>query len=277
MVNLHDPAGGDTTRSAVGTLSLTMAQKSYKKLDVAWLALLGVLGGAASPFLTTSTLDLSVFLSGVACVGLTAIGRREGYLVGLYSSVAYSVLAYGNGLFGEVYLNLFFFVPTGVIGYFMWRRHTTAARTVVMRQLGWTQRASVAALCVVSTIALGFVLRMNPQQNTPFIDASTNVLSVVATFLMMSRYKEQWLLYILLNVVSIVMWVLRVLAGGESGDLMVLMWSLFLLNAMFGYWRWHVGAASEGAEEADGMARGPCETDELREARESGDAACDAG
>lgn len=195
-----------------------------------------------SAVLSTNIFDLSVFLSGLLCVGLIAIGRREGYLIGLYNSLSYSILAYGNGLYGEVYLNLLFFVPTGIVGFIMWQSHTTASKTVVMRQLTWLQRALIAAACIVCTFGLGMVLGLNPNQNTPFIDATTNVVSVVATFLMMWRYKEQWLLYIMLNIITIIMWILRVRAGGVSGDLMVLMWSLFLLNAVFGYWRWHVGA-----------------------------------
>ncbi|MEW5734107.1 MAG: nicotinamide riboside transporter PnuC [Thermodesulfobacteriota bacterium] len=212
------------------------------RIDRIWLALLALTGTLLSAVLASTVFDLTVFLSGILCVGLTAIGRREGYLFGIYSSLAYSLLAYKNGLFGEVYLNLLFFLPTGVIGYVMWSRHTTSNKTVAMRQLSWLKRAAVASACAACTAGLGLVLRMNPAQNTPFIDASTNVLSVVATFLMMGRYKEQWLLYILLNVITIVMWALRYMAGGEAGDLMVLMWSLFLLNAVFGYWRWHVGA-----------------------------------
>ncbi len=215
---------------------------SYVKIDLAWLVILSLVGGILSAFLTTSIFDLSVFLSGLICVGLIAIGRREGYLVGLYNSLSYSILAYGNGLFGEVYLNLFFFVPTGIVGYIMWQYHTTGEKTVEMRQLDWRQRALIAIFCIVCTLGLGIVLRMNPNQNTPFIDATTNVISIVATFLMMWRYKEQWLLYIMLNVITIIMWILRVRAGGDAGDLMVLMWSLFLLNAVFGYWRWHIGS-----------------------------------
>lgn len=212
------------------------------QIDIAWLIILTVIGCGLSLFLATNLFEQSVFFSGILCVGLTAIGRREGYLAGLYNSLSYSVLAYRNGLFGEVYLNLFFFVPTGVIGYMMWRCHMTTNKTVAMRQLDWSRRTIIATVCVLSTAALGLLLGLNPNQNTPFIDATTNVLSVVATFLMMWRYKEQWILYILLNIVTIVMWALRVADGGESGDLMVLMWSLFLLNAVFGYWRWHTGA-----------------------------------
>lgn len=211
------------------------------RLDRVWLAFLMVSGGALSAYLARSVFDSTVSLSGILCVGLIAVGRREGYLIGLYNSLSYSILAYGNGLYGEAYLNLLFFVPTGIIGYVMWCRHTRQDKTVEMRQLGWLQRSIVAAICIAFTVGLGLLLSLNPHQNTPFIDATTNVLSVVATFLMMWRYKEQWLLYILLNIVTIGMWFMRFRAGGAAGDLMILMWSLFLLNALFGYWRWHVG------------------------------------
>lgn len=220
---------------------MTPEARRGARFDRIWLAFLVIAGSAMSAYLATSLFDATVLLSGVLCVGLIAMGRREGYLIGLYNSLTYSILAYSNGLFGEVYLNLLFFVPTGIIGYVMWSRHTTPDKTVEMRQLSGIQRLAVAAICVLCTAGLGFYLGLNPLQNTPFIDAMTNVLSVVATFLMMWRYKEQWLLYILLNIASIVMWFLRLSAGGEAGDLMILMWSLFLLNALFGYWRWHMG------------------------------------
>jgi nicotinamide mononucleotide transporter len=214
------------------------------RLDRAWLTTLVIAGGALSIYLATSVFDATVSLSGIVCVGLIAIGRREGYLIGLYNSLAYAILAYGNGLYGEVYLNLFFFVPTGIAGYVMWYRHTRRDMTVEMRHLAGSQRLMVVAVCVICTIGLGFILDLNPRQNTPFIDAATNVLSIVATLLMMWRYKEQWLLYILLNIVTIGMWYLRFRAGGEAGDLMILMWSLFLLNALYGFWRWHQGSKS---------------------------------
>lgn len=199
-------------------------------------------------YLATSIFDATVSLSGILCVGLIAIGRREGYLIGLYNSLSYSILAYGNGLYGEVYLNLLFFVPTGVIGYVMWSHHTRQDKTVEMRQLEWSQRCIVAVVCITCIVGLGLLLELNPRQNTPFVDATTNILSIVATFLMMWRYKEQWLLYILLNIVTIIMWFLRLRAGGAAGDLMILMWSLFLLNAIFGYWRWHVGTPGTQVE-----------------------------
>jgi nicotinamide mononucleotide transporter len=231
-----------------------MIDSRDRAADQIWLGLLVVVGCALSATLARTAFEMSVFGSGILCVGLIAIGRREGYLIGLYNSVSYAILANNNGLFGEVYLNLFFYVPTGVIGYLMWSRHLETDRIVAMRELTWRRRLIVGVGCLAGTVALGALLARNPSQNTPFLDATTNVLSVVATFLMMWRYKEQWFFYILLNMVTIVMWLFRVWAGGEAGDLMVLMWTLFLLNAIFGAWRWHRGV--EKARQA-----GTCDAD----------------
>ena len=67
-------------------------------VDRAWLAFLVVAGGLLSVFLAENVFDATVTLSGILCVGLIAMGRREGYLIGLYSSLSYSIIAYDNGL-----------------------------------------------------------------------------------------------------------------------------------------------------------------------------------
>ncbi len=215
------------------------------RIDLFWIIALMIVGGLFSLLISNTLFDLSVSLSGILCVGLIAIGRREGYLVGLYNSASYALLSYQNGLFGEMYLNILFFIPSSLVGYFLWQRHQDQNHTVVMQQLPKSWRWSILVGCGLATLGLGWILQLNPQQNTPYLDATTNVLSIVATLLMMGRYQEQWLLYIILNGVTIMMWILRTMVGGEASDLMVLMWSLFLINALFGYWRWHQGAQPE--------------------------------
>lgn len=182
----------------------------------------------------------SILIAGILCVALTAIGRKEGYLIGIYNSCAYAWISYQNGLFGEVALNILFFVPTGIFGFFMWKGNMVGS-VVSMRSLPSGARNGILASCLVSIIILGWLLSKISTQNTPYIDASTNVFSVVATFLMMWRFKEQWILYMLINVISIFMWLLRWLDGGLGGDLMILLWSLYLVNSVFGYWRWSKG------------------------------------
>jgi nicotinamide mononucleotide transporter len=174
-------------------------------------------------------------------VSLIALGRRAGYIAGFYNSCAYAWVAYENGLYGEVALNLLFFLPTGIIGLVMWSKKMKKG-LVLMRGLSNQKKVYLLVSSTLIIIVLGKVLSSIQGQNEPYFDSATNVLSILATFLMMWRYKEQWILYMSLNIISIAMWLIRWYSGGFAGDLMVLMWGLYLINSFYGYWKWHKGS-----------------------------------
>ena len=108
---------------------------------------------------------------------------------------------------------------------------------VKARRFNWTQRAVLAAGCAAAVIAGGFILRHfgDPQ---PFKDSTTTVLSIVAQALMALAFMEQWALWIITNVVSVVMWVICVMRGEAHAAVMVIMWSFYLLNSINGLRVW---------------------------------------
>jgi len=179
-------------------------------------------------------------VSGVGCVSLIAIGKRLGYLVGLVSSVTYAWVAWENQLYGEVGLNLIFYLPTSIIGYHQWAGHE-ANGIVKMRRLPSSRRVQLVAGSIFAALALGFVLRAIPGQNNPFVDAATNVLSIIATLLMMWRFAEQWWLYVALNVLTVGLWLLRYYADGFAADSMIFLWLIYLINSIFGLVVWRRG------------------------------------
>ena len=64
------------------------------------------------------------------------------------------------------------------------------------------------------------------------LDSCSTVTSVVANLLMMLRYREQWLLWIIIDAITVVMWLI-------AGDfIMVTMWTVYLVNAFYGYYYW---------------------------------------
>jgi len=227
--------------------------KNLNKIDKYWLIFLCLSGLLASVLIGDSIFSVSVLLSGVCCVALIAIGRVEGYWVGIYQCITYAYIAYGNGLFGEVMLNLGFYLPTSIIGIYLWNKNTTKD-VVKMRALSWKYRLGILILCILFILILGYGLSTIEKQNNPYMDATTNVLSVIATFLMLYRYLEQWFLYFTLNIVSVAMWVLRwqdsgKLENGNDIDLMIIMWILFLINSIYGSWRWYKGSQLNLPEE----------------------------
>lgn len=70
------------------------------------------------------------------------------------------------------------------------------------------------------------------------VDSTSTVLSVVAMVLMAFRYVEQWYLWIIVNIVSIIMWLDVASTNEGQGVAILLMWVVFLLNAVFGLVNW---------------------------------------
>ena len=213
----------------------------WSLFELTWLALFTGIAIALTVLMKDSLFGFTVFITGVLCVVFAAKGNLTTYAFGMYNTFGYAYLAYVNGLFGEVMLNLLFFVPMNVIGFLMWRNHRDGGK-LSMRQMDARGLLLVAVVCVLGSVLLGFGLSFIPGQNSPYIDAVTTVLSVVATMLMVKRFKEQWLVYIVLNMFTVLLWAIRTLEGSPDGVLMIVMWSAYLINAVYGYYNWNKGA-----------------------------------
>lgn len=212
----------------------------WNAFEITWLLSFSALAIVLSLLWKNSLLDFSVFLSGVLCVVLAAKGNIWTYAFGMYNTFGYAYLAYTNGLYGETGLNLFFFVPMNVVGYVLWKPKLEGGY-VQMRAMLPRQILLTAVASLLGILGLGYGLSLIAGQNNPYIDAITDVLSIFATFLMVYRFREQWLMYILLNVFTVLLWCIRTAQGSPEGPLMIVMWTAFLINAGYGYYNWTRG------------------------------------
>lgn len=215
--------------------------KNWKTFELIWIGVFVLIGTIITINTRDSLFNYFILLTGILCVVFAAKGNIWTYFFGIINSLAYALTAYKNGLFGEVGLNLLFYVPMNIYGFFMWKKFMSDS-VVIMKGLSIIQSIIVYSGCFFSIIILGFLLSLIEGQNTPYIDASTNMIGITATFLMVWRYKEQWVLYMLLNILTITMWAIRSLNGSSDGSIMVVMWFAFLLNSIYGYYNWSKNA-----------------------------------
>lgn len=107
-----------------------------------------------------------------------------------------------------------------------------ATLTILTLSLYWKD----SAVGIMAAITGGLLLsRLGG--NLPYVDSTSTVLSVVAQILCVRRYREQWLLWIVVNVVTVIMWIFAFWNGGESVAAL-LMWSIYLINAVIMYQKW---------------------------------------
>ena len=214
-----------------------------------WFLIVGVIASNVIYSLLTGSMDVVgsvASIAGVLCVVLVAKGSIWNYLFGIVNVSLYAYISYMASLYGDAALNAFYYVPMQFIGWWQWRKRGAAVSEadargngvqVKARRFTTKQRLILAVGCVTAVVAGGFVLRYfgDPQ---PFKDSTTTVLSIVAQALMALAFMEQWALWIITNIVSVVMWVICVVRGEAHAAVMVIMWSFYLLNSINGFRVW---------------------------------------
>lgn len=215
--------------------------KNWNLFEILWLLVFSGIGIGLNILWHENWLGFGVFLTGVLCVVLAAKGSIWTYIYGTVNTIGYAYVSYKNGLYGETGLYILFFLPMNIVGFIMWKNKMNGT-IVKMRELAWKWRIVTIVICCVAIALTGLGLSQIKGQNNPFIDATTVVISIVATFLMVWRYKEQWVLYIVLNIFTIILWIIRMINGSKDGPVMIVMWSAFLINAVYGLYIWDKGA-----------------------------------
>ncbi len=214
-----------------------------------WFLIAGVIVSNVLYSILTGTLDVLGSLAGITgvlCVVLVAKGSIWNYLFGLVNVSLYAYISYKASLYGDAGLNALYYLPMQFIGWWQWRKRGAAVSEsdsdgsgvqVKARRFGRLGRVILALSCTAAVVAMGFILQAvgDPQ---PFKDSATTVLSIVAQALMAMAFMEQWVLWIITNVISVVMWSVCAARGEAHAGVMVIMWVFYLLNSVNGLRVW---------------------------------------
>jgi len=171
-------------------------------------------------------------ISGILCVVLCAKGKKSQYIWGLLNVIGYVIIAFINKYYGEVMLNALYYLPSQFIGYYLWNKNSNEENGDVKgKKLNLVQSLVLVGFITVGVFGYKIVLDYLGGTGT-LLDSASTVTSVVANALMMMRYREQWLLWIIIDAITVAMWLL-------VGDfIMVTMWAVYLINAFYGYYNW---------------------------------------
>ena len=206
--------------------------RAWRPTEVAWLlfCLSSVLG--LSLYWQDSALGITAALTGMLYTVLAGKGKIACFIFGLVNTPLYAYISYRNGFYGDFTLNIYYLAMM-FPGLLAWCRHQakTSEEGIVRTRLAPRGRIKLATGCIAGVLALWAVLRL-VGGNRPFCDAITNVLSIAAMLLTVRRSIEEWILWIIVDAVEVLMWAKAYIAG--SGTISVLlMWLLFLANGIY--------------------------------------------
>ena len=180
-----------------------------------------------------SLLSLITGMLGVFSVTLCSQRRVSSFLFGIFQISCYMVLAARQHFFGELVENGFYLLTT-LAGIYTWTRNYDAGddgNSVQARRLsarGW----AVTLLFFLLGVAGGYWLLRRTSDPHPLLDTVSSVPAFVAQVLMMLRYREQWLFWIVVYLVKVAMWVVQ-------GDwCMAAQFSFWVVVCIYGLKKW---------------------------------------
>ena len=166
---------------------------------------------------------------------------------------------YDSGNMGQFAQHAFYFLPMQFIGYWQWRKRGAGKKTeeggtskVRARRLTGKQWVYVAIAIIAGTaICYGILYWVDLKlleagkiaeidKAKLFLDAFVLVLNLIGQILMSWAYMDQWYLWNLVNVFSILLWTNRLMSAGSDSYtiVMVIKYSFYLLNSINGLRIW---------------------------------------
>ena len=172
-------------------------------------------------------------IAGLLCIWLASLEKIVNYLFGLINVTLFAIIFFQIQLYASLLLQLFFFAAN-IYGWYAWSRQTSQNEAELQirwlplpKALAWLAACVVAialmtlyidpVFAVLTQVAVNVMqgLGMNVVMPTlqpdafPFWDSSMMVLSIAAMVLMTRKYVENWLLWVIINVISVAIFTLQ--------------------------------------------------------------------
>ena len=206
----------------------------YNTFERAFMILMVALQLAVFVIVPDSPLSMVAGVAGCISVVMCAKGKLGFYFVGFVQTIICLWLTWDARFYGEFLENIFYLV-TMIWGIFVWKANlktnNDGTQQVKAKKFSLKEWLFSILLTAGGTLGTGYVLTLFDSQQA-YTDAATNVLAIFAQLLMVKGYREQWLWWLVIDVLCLKMWFVD---GNWS---MVAMYIAWTINCLYGWYNW---------------------------------------
>lgn len=140
---------------------------------------------------------------------------------------------FSKGIYADFAINIYYLI-IAVYGYVIWRtggiRKEKKPQPITHTPLAvW---AGIAAAIALIWWALTWILSNYTDSTVPVTDAFTTSLSIVGTWMLARKYAEQWLIWIVVDIVCVGLYAYKGLIFYP------ILYGIYTVVAIFGYRKW---------------------------------------
>ena len=179
-----------------------------------------------------SLVSLISGVTGIISVILCSQRKISFYFFGFIQLGTYMYLAWQQRFYGELIENVFYII-TMLIGIVVWlKNYNTEEQIVESKRLSYRLFYIICSIMVFICVLFGYYMKYFTDNTQPFMDSFSTIPAFIAQTLLMLRYREQWIFWIIIDVVSIFMWMFA------DNWIMVIQFIFWTMNCIYGYRKW---------------------------------------
>jgi nicotinamide mononucleotide transporter len=176
-------------------------------------------------------LELLAVLSSLAFTWLAAHQKRSAWLLGIASAVLTGAICWHARLMAETSLQVYY-LGISIFTYFSWKGESLQdSATATIRHMSSKLHSLIMLAGAALTWGMGYFWSLFGAA-LPYLDAFTTAFSILAVWLMAKRYLQSWIYWIVIDTVSIFMYLNRELY------LMSLLFAAYTVLAIYGFLQW---------------------------------------
>lgn len=169
---------------------------------------------------------------GICSVVLGAQGNILSFVFGFAQVATYTYLCCIERFYAEIAMNIYYFI-TMIYGVYCWRKRlTNNSMQLQTRRLSAKTLPWIIVAIIILSVLVGWLLGRYTDDPQPYMDAFTTVPAIAAQLLMVLAYREQWYLWLVVDLLAVVMW-LR-----AENYCMAAQYAFWCANCVYGYIQW---------------------------------------
>ncbi len=171
---------------------------NWKKFEISYVIVLILLQIVVYFIAPDSIIGMISGVAGVLCLVYGMKGRKISFIFGLVQCLAMTYIAWISHAYGSFAMDIIY-VISQPIGWVMWGQDE-ATRSFKPTTKRWIFAGAFAAWLV------GWVVLSLLHGQLPYFDSINFVVSLIAQLLYILKFKENWSLWIVVNIANVIYW-----------------------------------------------------------------------
>lgn len=179
-------------------------------------------------------LELIATIAGLLYIYLSLKQKVWSWPVAILGSILFIPVFFFSEFYSHMGLQ-FYYVFIGFYGWYLWLKGSEVDDSKQKLPVTFTTKKTAIYLILITVtlfIAISLILKYLTKSPLPILEALTFAGSIVATWMLAKKHLEHWLVWVVVNIISIGIYLYQDLY------ITVILYVTYLIMAIVGYFKW---------------------------------------